>query len=243
EENMNKVIFVTILPLLIYFFNTARSDVLCPKMPSGVELYCANACCVSNEGISHGYYCCQLDSPNVLKSIEPVIRAESLVATYTPGTFQLVFSDYFLDILFLSFPRIDYTLLVLGLIISIVLSVLLSFFAAYFVTAAGFSVVFSTHPPQFRSDEMYGGSSISGASRGGASRVRFNEDGTPRGWNWRWIPWGFGGFPAGGYPGGFGGGPGLGGFGGGFGGFGGGFGGCGGFVGCGGGCGYGCGKK
>jgi hypothetical protein len=41
-------------------------------------------------------------------------------------------------------------------------------------------VVFSTHPPQFREDgEMYHGSSSS--SLPSRNRVRFNDDGTPRG--------------------------------------------------------------
>nr|CAD2200197.1 unnamed protein product [Meloidogyne enterolobii] len=180
---------ITVLPIFLLhfcFFGIAKGDIHCPKMPSGVDLYCATACCISNEGIGHGYYCC--DSPNGIKS--PTTRVERFVAAYTPGTFQ-----------------IDYTLLVLGLIISIILSVLLSFFCCllcngcwlhrrrnphmyenvnddgFYPICCGFgipmgTVVFSTHPPQFRGDEMYGGSSLSGASRG---RVRFNEDGTPRG--------------------------------------------------------------
>lgn len=42
------------------------------------------------------------------------------------------------------------------------------------------TIVFSTHPPQFRDDsELYAGSSAS--SYGNRSRVRFNDDGTPRG--------------------------------------------------------------
>ncbi|VDK38919.1 unnamed protein product [Gongylonema pulchrum] len=42
------------------------------------------------------------------------------------------------------------------------------------------TIVFSTHPPQFRDEsELYHGSSTT--SVGNRSRVRFNEDGTPRG--------------------------------------------------------------
>lgn len=108
--SLREIINVLLLFLLHFCsFGIVKGDVLCPKMPSGVDLYCASACCISNEGIGHGYHCCQLDSPNVIKSTNT--RVERLVAAYTPGTFQ-----------------IDYTLLVLGLIISIVLSVLLSFF-------------------------------------------------------------------------------------------------------------------
>ncbi|ETN68783.1 hypothetical protein NECAME_15639 [Necator americanus] len=43
------------------------------------------------------------------------------------------------------------------------------------------TVVFSTHPPQYRDDsEMYHGSSTSSLPSS-KQRVRFNPDGTPRG--------------------------------------------------------------
>uniref|UniRef100_A0A915ML10 Uncharacterized protein n=1 Tax=Meloidogyne javanica TaxID=6303 RepID=A0A915ML10_MELJA len=145
---------ITVLPIFLLhlcFFGIAKGDIHCPKMPSGVDLYCATACCISNEGIGHGYYCC--DSPNGIKA--PTTRVERFVAAYTPGTFQRRNPHMYENV------NDD----------------------GFYPICCGFgipmgTVVFSTHPPQFRGDEMYGGSSLSGASRG---RVRFNEDGTPRG--------------------------------------------------------------
>ncbi|VDD88310.1 unnamed protein product [Enterobius vermicularis] len=106
--------------------------------------------------------------------------------------------------------RVDYTLLIIGLIVSIILSILCSFFccllcngcwlhrrrnpqlyesvneSGFYPLCCGFgvpmgTVVFSTHPPQFRDEgDMYHGSSTSSLPSG-RSRVRFNEDGTLKG--------------------------------------------------------------
>ncbi|CAJ0588684.1 unnamed protein product [Cylicocyclus nassatus] len=119
--------------------------------------------------------------------------------------------------------QIDYTLLVIGLIVSILLSILLSFFccllcngcwlhrrrnpqmyesvheSGWYPLCCGLgipmgTVVFSTHPPQYRDDnEMYHGSSTSSLPSS-KQRVRFNPDGTPRGplkpnfFTWKPIP-------------------------------------------------------
>uniref|UniRef100_A0A1I8AV14 Protein shisa-4 n=1 Tax=Steinernema glaseri TaxID=37863 RepID=A0A1I8AV14_9BILA len=163
----------------------------CPPNPSGLVLQCAFECCESLEGPNQGYYCCGADEKHLIDEAGVSHgRAERFVAYGT--TLQ-----------------VDYTMLVIGLILSIVISILLSFFccllcngcwlhrrrnpqmyesvneSGFYPICCGFgipmgTVVFSTHPPQFRDDNIYHGSSTSSlpSSR---NRVRFNEDGTPKG--------------------------------------------------------------
>ncbi|KJH53618.1 hypothetical protein DICVIV_00046 [Dictyocaulus viviparus] len=165
-------------------------EVSCPASSKGYVLECAYGCCPSFEGADQGYYCCGPEEQSMSDSGQSN-RAERFVAY--GGTFQ-----------------IDYTLLVLGLIFSIVLSIILSFFccllcngcwlhrrrnpqmyesvhdSGIYPLCCGFgipmgTVVFSTHPPQYRDEsEMYHGSSTSSIPSS-KQRVRFNPDGTPRG--------------------------------------------------------------
>ncbi|KAI3411861.1 hypothetical protein GPALN_001923 [Globodera pallida] len=199
-------IAVVLIPFLLLSFSVvvhcfrSHAETICPTLTAGVELRCAKACCRSLEGDNQGYFCCDSDNVNV---VEPAVlttdtdrhqRAERFAAVYAPGGgFQ-----------------IDWSLFIIGLIVSILLSVLLSFFCCllcngcwlhrrrnphmyenvgdrgddgFYHICCGFgipvgTVVFSTHPPQF-SEGVYGPpSSLSSASR---NRVRFNEDGTPKG--------------------------------------------------------------
>uniref|UniRef100_A0A0K0D161 CX domain-containing protein n=1 Tax=Angiostrongylus cantonensis TaxID=6313 RepID=A0A0K0D161_ANGCA len=145
--------------------------VKCPPSSRGSVLECAYKCCPSFEGADQGYYCCGPEDQSVFDN-DRYNRAERFVAYGT--TFQ-----------------IDYTLLIIGLIVSVVLSVLLSFFccllcngcwlhrrrnpqlyesvheSGWYPLCCGFgipmgTVVFSTHPPQYRDDsEMYHSSSMS----------------------------------------------------------------------------------
>ncbi|CAI5453652.1 unnamed protein product [Caenorhabditis angaria] len=181
---------------LATFFSTALATVRCPRGPFGTELQCAFECCQSLEGENHGYYCCGLEEKTLVDrngvDAKNPPRADRFVA-YS-GNLQ-----------------VDYTMLVIGLIVSIIISILLSFFccllcngcwlhrrrnpqqyesvhdqSGWYPICCGFgipmgTVVFSTHPPQYREEsEMYGGSSMSSLPSS-KQRVRFNPDGTPRG--------------------------------------------------------------
>uniref|UniRef100_A0A1I8AT31 Protein shisa-4 n=1 Tax=Steinernema glaseri TaxID=37863 RepID=A0A1I8AT31_9BILA len=82
----------------------------CPPNPSGLVLQCAFECCESLEGPNQGYYCCGADEKHLIDEAGVSHgRAERFVAYGT--TLQ-----------------VDYTMLVIGLILSIVISILLSFF-------------------------------------------------------------------------------------------------------------------
>ncbi|CAI2353426.1 unnamed protein product [Caenorhabditis sp. 36 PRJEB53466] len=184
-----------LIPILVLStFYSVESKVRCPKSPFGTELECAFECCTSFEGPNQGYYCCGIEEKQLLErdganGIDH--RAERFVAY--GNTFQ-----------------VDYTMLVIGLIVSIIISILLSFFCCllcngcwlhrrrnpqqyesvhdngWYPICCGFgipmgTVVFSTHPPQYREEsEMYTGSSMSSLPSS-KQRVRFNPDGTPRG--------------------------------------------------------------
>ncbi|CAB3398357.1 unnamed protein product [Caenorhabditis bovis] len=180
-----------LLAVLIAVVGIVQSSVKCPKGTFGTELECAFECCTSFEGPNQGYYCCGVEEKNLIdRGADGGARAERFVAY--GNTFQ-----------------VDYTMLIIGLIVSIVLSILLSFFCCllcngcwlhrrrnpqqyetvhdngWYPICCGFgipmgTVVFSTHPPQYRDDsEMYGSSMSSLPSS--KQRVRFNPDGTPRG--------------------------------------------------------------
>ncbi|CAJ0939596.1 unnamed protein product, partial [Mesorhabditis belari] len=178
---------------LVILLGFVYSEEICPAGPNGRELRCARACCESLEGpgSEQGFYCC--DTPLREVHTQNHGRPERFFAGTTGTSFQ-----------------IDYTLLLIGLIVSIVLSVLLSFFccllcngcwlhrrrnphmyetvndSGFYPICCGFgipmgTVVFSTHPPQYREEnEMYHGSSTSSLPSS-KQRVRFNPDGTPRG--------------------------------------------------------------
>uniref|UniRef100_A0A915C4T6 CX domain-containing protein n=1 Tax=Parascaris univalens TaxID=6257 RepID=A0A915C4T6_PARUN len=144
------------------------------------------------------YFCCGLEDKTVVGDSVEVLTEEGS----NPSR-----SERF--IAYGTTYQIDYTMLVIGLIVSIVLSILCSFFCCllcngcwlhrrrnpqlyesvndtgFYPLCCGFgipmgTVVFSTHPPQYRDDGLYHGSSTSSlpSSR---NRVRFNEDGTPKG--------------------------------------------------------------
>ncbi|KAE9556691.1 hypothetical protein FO519_000097 [Halicephalobus sp. NKZ332] len=187
--------FLRIL-ILVFAFAIAQisSYEICPANPSGIRLRCAFRCCDSLEGDgeTQGYYCCGVDSD---------ARVESVTNDYGRAERFISYANGF---------QIDYTLLVIGIIISIVVSIILSLLccllcngcwlhrrrnpenyesvndSAFYPICCGFgiplgTIVFSTHPPQFNPEHGgYSGSSTSSlpSSR---NRVRFNEDGTPRG--------------------------------------------------------------
>ncbi|OZC08556.1 hypothetical protein X798_04359 [Onchocerca flexuosa] len=139
----------------------------------------------------NNYFCCELEDNQFVR--------ETTSRTNRPQRFIAYGSNF----------QIHYTSLIIGLIVSIILSILCSFFCCllcngcwlhrrrnpqlyesvsdggFYPLCCGFgipmgTIVFSTHPPQFRDEsELYGGSSASSYSNRG--RVRFNEDGTPRG--------------------------------------------------------------
>uniref|UniRef100_A0A1I7UVV8 CX domain-containing protein n=1 Tax=Caenorhabditis tropicalis TaxID=1561998 RepID=A0A1I7UVV8_9PELO len=188
--------YFVISVLLIAVFGVVESTVKCPRSTFGTELECAFECCTSFEGRDHGYYCCGIEEKQLLErghhTVDGVPRSDRFVAY--GSTFQ-----------------IDYTMLIIGLIVSILISILLSFFCCllcngcwlhrrrnpqqyesvhndngWYPICCGFgipmgTVVFSTHPPQYREEsEMYGGSSMSSLPSS-KQRVRFNPDGTPRG--------------------------------------------------------------
>uniref|UniRef100_A0A8R1DQ37 Vesicular, overexpressed in cancer, prosurvival protein 1 n=1 Tax=Caenorhabditis japonica TaxID=281687 RepID=A0A8R1DQ37_CAEJA len=185
-----------LLLLVVLHQGVVNATVKCPKSVFGTELECAFECCTSFEGPNQGYYCCGLEEKRLTErhggghGVEAG-RAERFVAY--GSTFQ-----------------VDYTMLVIGLIVSILVSILLSFFCCllcngcwlhrrrnpqqyesvhdngWYPICCGFgipmgTIVFSSHPPQYREDsEMYGGSSMSSLPSS-KQRVRFNPDGTPRG--------------------------------------------------------------
>uniref|UniRef100_A0A915E2D2 Uncharacterized protein n=1 Tax=Ditylenchus dipsaci TaxID=166011 RepID=A0A915E2D2_9BILA len=166
-------------------FSIIQAIQICPSNAAGTELVCAVHCCESEQGSSQGYFCCGVEDNKGVDSKHS--RAERF-ATYQ-GAFQ-----------------VDYTLLLIGLLVSIVVSVLLSFLccllcngcwlhrrrnperyesvqdSGFYPICCGFgiplgTVVFSTHPPQFNNDGVYGSSTTSLPSS--RNRVRFNQDGTP----------------------------------------------------------------
>ncbi|CAG9532842.1 unnamed protein product [Cercopithifilaria johnstoni] len=181
-------------PVIVAFFaltTNCYAAVKCPPNKRGEILTCAFACCRSSDTTIEDYFCCNLEDNHInRKTISGHDRPQRFIAY--GNTFQ-----------------IDYTLLIIGLIISIILSILCSFFCCllcngcwlhrrrnpqlyesvndtgFYPLCCGFgipmgTIVFSTHPPQFRDDsELYAGSLAS--SYGNRSRVRFNDDGTPRG--------------------------------------------------------------
>jgi len=170
---------------------------VCPRSPSGTELTCAVHCCESLSGASQGYFCCGVEDNQIIHREQDSnqlqrSRAERFAAYQTA-------------------LQVDYSMLVLGLIISIIVSVLLSFLccllcngcwlhrrrnperyesvhdSGFYPICCGFgiplgTVVFSTHPPQFNNDGVYGNGSSTNSlpsNRSTNNRVRFNEDGTP----------------------------------------------------------------
>ncbi|KAK6108827.1 hypothetical protein QQG55_33540 [Brugia pahangi] len=179
---------------IVFFVLTTvcYATVKCPPNKRGEVLTCAIACCKSLDVTFEDYFCCGLEDNEIV------------VRDTTSGHDR---SQRF--IAYGSIFQIDYTLLIIGLIISIILSVLCSLFCCllcngcwlhrrrnpqlyesvndtgFYPLCCGFgipmgTIVFSTHPPQFRDEsELYGGSSAS--SYANRSRVRFNDDGTPRG--------------------------------------------------------------
>ncbi|VDN54515.1 unnamed protein product [Dracunculus medinensis] len=190
---------IVLISLLVEFIPESFAKVWCPKNQSGFILTCAFKCCKSVDSSYEDYYCCDLDDQTLVdeNTIESdgsqSSRSERFVA-YTSNMPNI---------------QIDYTLLIIGLIISIVLSVLCSLFCCllcngcwlhrrrnpqmyesvqetgFYPLCCGFgipvgTVVFSTHPPQFRDEnELYHGSSTSSIANRG--RVRFHEDGTSKG--------------------------------------------------------------
>uniref|UniRef100_A0AC34RL78 Uncharacterized protein n=1 Tax=Panagrolaimus sp. JU765 TaxID=591449 RepID=A0AC34RL78_9BILA len=184
---IHRLIFLTIFVIIVEI----TSYEICPVNPSGIRLRCGFKCCESLEGDGdkQGYYCCGINNEPV-DAVGEYSRAERLMVTGT--TFQ-----------------VDYTLLVIGIIVSIVVSIILSLLccllcngcwlhrrrnperyesvndSGFYPICCGFgiplgTVVFSTHPPQFNPETGQYASSTSSlpSSR---NRVRFNEDGTPRG--------------------------------------------------------------
>ncbi|CAJ0582365.1 unnamed protein product, partial [Mesorhabditis spiculigera] len=186
--------------MLRYFLGAAlllavAAEEVCPAGPNGRALTCAARCCESLEGPGsvQGYYCCDIPIHERRAESPNHGRPERFFMGTTGTNFQ-----------------VDYTMLLIGLIVSIVLSVLLSFFccllcngcwlhrrrnphmyetvndSGFYPICCGFgipmgTVVFSTHPPTYRDDsDMYHGSSTSSLPSS-KQRVRFNPDGTPRG--------------------------------------------------------------
>uniref|UniRef100_A0A0N5B687 CX domain-containing protein n=1 Tax=Strongyloides papillosus TaxID=174720 RepID=A0A0N5B687_STREA len=178
---------------------TIKASVECPPGPNGRKLTCAFECCPSFEGEDHGYYCCGGDDKNSLT--RGFFSSQSSDQPHS-DKFVMAYGNGF---------QIDYTLVIVGLIISVILSVLLSLLCCFLCNSCwlrrrrsgtdynghvqeegfipiccGFGIptgtlVFSTHPPQVNPpDNIYGGSSMTSlpSSR---NRVRFNNDGTPRG--------------------------------------------------------------
>ncbi|EFP06039.1 hypothetical protein CRE_04923 [Caenorhabditis remanei] len=185
--------------LLLGVLGVVESKVKCPRSTFGVELECAFECCTSFEGRDQGYYCCGIEEKQQLERGGHHLAMDGGVPR----------SDRF--VAYGNTFQVDYTMLVIGLIVSILISILLSFFCCllcngcwlhrrrnpqqyesvhrdngWYPICCGFgipmgTVVFSTHPPQYREDsEMYGGSSMSSLPSS-KQRVRFNPDGTPRG--------------------------------------------------------------
>ncbi|EJW72336.1 hypothetical protein WUBG_16753, partial [Wuchereria bancrofti] len=168
------------------------ATVKCPPNKHGEVLTCAIACCRSLDVTFEDYFCCELEDNQI------VVR--DATSRHDRSQRFIAYGSNF---------QIDYTLLIIGLIISIILSVLCSLFCCllcngcwlhrrrnpqlyesvndtgFYPLCCGFgipmgTIVFSTHPPQFRGEsELYDGSSAS--SYANRSRVRFNDDGTPRG--------------------------------------------------------------
>uniref|UniRef100_A0A7E4W8R6 Uncharacterized protein n=1 Tax=Panagrellus redivivus TaxID=6233 RepID=A0A7E4W8R6_PANRE len=194
------------LRLLIFLAVTSTiAYEICPVNKSGTELRCAFRCCESLEGSGsvHGYYCCGADNDDPVNAVGEYERGSVMGNDIGPRADRFVtYGNTF---------QVDYTLLVIGLIISIVVSIALSLLccllcngcwlhrrrnpqdyesvhdSGFYPICCGFgiplgTVVFSTHPPQFQDQErgIYNGSSTTSlpSSR---NRVRFNEDGTPRG--------------------------------------------------------------
>ncbi|KAI6213341.1 hypothetical protein M3Y94_00139100 [Aphelenchoides besseyi] len=182
-------LIVTLL-LLFICLEGCYSTVVCPRLPSGEVLTCAYECCESFGGKDQGYHCCGNDGKNFVTRPEDAqnTRAERYAGSYSNNTFQ-----------------IDYSLLLLGIIISIVVSILLSLLLCFLCNSCflgrrhhpdnyesvndGFyplccglgiptgTIVFSSQPPQFHNNDIYSGSNSSYSSRN--NRVRFNENGEP----------------------------------------------------------------
>uniref|UniRef100_A0A914WCW0 Uncharacterized protein n=1 Tax=Plectus sambesii TaxID=2011161 RepID=A0A914WCW0_9BILA len=169
---------------------------------------CAFECCASHEGADQGYFCCELKEDRTVGHLTLDERGSQGTDGNRNSENREPTPQQF--VAYGSGVQIDWGLLLLGLVVSIALSVILSFLCCLLCNGCwlhrrrnpqmyesvndsgwqplccGFgipmgTVVFSTHPPQFREDgEMYHGSSSSSlpSSR---NRVRFNEDGTPKG--------------------------------------------------------------
>uniref|UniRef100_A0A0M3HZ98 Uncharacterized protein n=1 Tax=Ascaris lumbricoides TaxID=6252 RepID=A0A0M3HZ98_ASCLU len=189
---------VLLLTFIILSADESEAKVECPPNQNGFRLTCAFKCCKSIGAHYEDYFCCGLEDKTVVGDSVEVFTEEGS----NPSR-----SERF--IAYGTTYQIDYTMLVIGLIVSIVLSILCSFFCCllcngcwlhrrrnpqlyesvndtgFYPLCCGFgipmgTVVFSTHPPQYRDDGLYHGSSTSSlpSSR---NRVRFNEDGTPKG--------------------------------------------------------------
>ncbi|EFO26007.1 hypothetical protein LOAG_02479 [Loa loa] len=180
----------TIIKVFFALTTGCYATVNCPPNKQGEVLACELACCEILNATFEDYLCCELEDDQIVRN--------TISKHNRPQRFIAYGSNF----------QIDYTLLIIGLIISIILSVLCSFFCCllcngcwlhrrrnpqlyesvndtgFYPLCCGFgipmgTIVFSTHPPQFRDEsELYTGSSAS--SFGNRGRVRFNDDGTPR---------------------------------------------------------------
>uniref|UniRef100_A0AC35TN36 Uncharacterized protein n=1 Tax=Rhabditophanes sp. KR3021 TaxID=114890 RepID=A0AC35TN36_9BILA len=191
-----------LIGVICYFINTVYGSVVCPEGLNGRSLTCAFECCQSFEGENNGYYCCGANekthvSRGYVRSISTgngIEGAEPLFMTHVNG-FQV---DYTLLVIGL----------IISIILSVIISIFCCFLCngcwlhrrrnpqdyngpvqeqGFIPVCCGFGIptgtlVFSTHPPQVSPPDqnLYGGSSMTSlpSSR---NRVRFNNDGTPRG--------------------------------------------------------------
>ncbi|KAI6190127.1 hypothetical protein M3Y97_00083300 [Aphelenchoides bicaudatus] len=179
-----------LLLALVPFVNAA---VTCPRLPSGETITCAFECCESFGGKAQGYFCCGMDDKRIsTQSDANRPRSERFVA-YSNG-FQ-----------------VDYSLLILGIVISIILSILLSLLCCFlcnscwlrrrddreyghvddsgfypiccnFLLAGSASIPTGTIVLSSQRPQFHNGDGIYNGSSASSHRgVRFNEDGQPRG--------------------------------------------------------------
>ncbi|VDN05807.1 unnamed protein product [Thelazia callipaeda] len=206
---------ITIIIACFCLMTSCSATVRCPPNKQGEELICAFACCRSLDSTFEDYFCCGLESKNIVTKSSEFKTQDGSVSYVTSVRFDqkckldnVNFLKDNVNFLTSNF-RLDYTLTIIALIVSILISVLCSLFCCllcngcwlhrrrnpefyesvenqFYPLCCGFgiptgTIVFSTHPPQFREEsEMYQGSS-STSSFGNRSRVRFNEDGSQRG--------------------------------------------------------------
>lgn len=196
---MLRRVFLILLLQAFLWIDESDAAVACPPNQNGFILTCAFKCCKSIAADYEDYFCCGAEDKAI---VDVTHETHPVDDPSVPRTQRFIaYGTAF---------QIDYTLLVIGLIVSIVLSVLCSFFCCllcngcwlhrrrnpqlyqsvndtpFYPLCCGFgipmgTVIFSTQPPQYRDDGIYYGSSTTSSPPTSRNRVRFNEDGTPKG--------------------------------------------------------------